>query len=113
MESPLLSRTPSPSPMQTFPTSPNPPWKDTAEDSLLETLHGIPLAIMQGRVHAYEGYTPEQVTFPMRVLGCMGINTVIVTNAAGGIRRDMRQGDLVLISDHINFTGSNPLDRPQ
>ncbi len=75
-------------------------------------LNGVPLAIMQGRVHAYEGYTPEQVTFPMRVLGCLGINTVIVTNAAGGIRRDMRQGDLVLISDHINFTGSNPLIGP-
>jgi purine-nucleoside phosphorylase len=75
-------------------------------------LHGIPLAIMQGRVHGYEGYTPEQVTFPMRVLGCMGITTVIVTNAAGGIRRDLRQGDLVLISDHINFTNSNPLIGP-
>lgn len=72
-------------------------------------LRGIPLAIMQGRVHAYEGYAPEQVTFPMRVLGRMGISTVIVTNAAGGIRRDLRQGDLVLISDHINLTGSNPL----
>ena len=63
---------------------------------------------MQGRVHAYEGYAPEEVTFPMRVLGRMGISTAIVTNAAGGIRRDLRQGDLVLISDHINLTGTNP-----
>ena len=76
------------------------------------SLRGIPLAIMQGRVHAYEGYSPEQVTFPMRVLGRMGIGTVIVTNAAGGIRRDLRQGDLVLISDHINLTGTNPLVGP-
>ena len=75
-------------------------------------LAGIPLAILQGRVHAYEGYAPEQVTFPMRVLGRMGIGTVIVTNAAGGIRRDLHQGDLVLISDHINFTGANPLVGP-
>jgi purine-nucleoside phosphorylase len=75
-------------------------------------LHDVPIAIMQGRVHAYEGYTPEQVTFPMRVLGCLGIETAIVTNAAGGIRRDLRQGDLVLISDHINFSGSNPLIGP-
>lgn len=75
-------------------------------------LHGVPLAIMQGRVHAYEGYAPEQVTFPMRVLGRLGIKTVIVTNAAGGIRRDLQQGDLVLISDHINFTGTNPLIGP-
>lgn len=79
---------------------------------VLGALHGVPLAIMQGRVHAYEGYSPEQVTFPMRVLGRLGITTVIVTNAAGGIRRDLRQGDLVLISDHINFTSSNPLIGP-
>jgi purine-nucleoside phosphorylase len=70
---------------------------------------GTPLVVMQGRVHAYEGYTPEEVTFPIRVLGRLGIATLIVTNAAGGIRLDLRQGQLVLISDHINFSGRNPV----
>lgn len=76
------------------------------------TLNGVPIAVMQGRVHAYEGYSPAAVTFPMRVLGRLGIKTVIVTNAAGGIRMDMEQGQMVLISDHINFTGTNPLTGP-
>jgi purine-nucleoside phosphorylase len=75
-------------------------------------LRGVPVTVMQGRVHGYEGYTPEQVAFPVRVLGCLGIDTMIVTNAAGGIRSDLEQGQLVLISDHINFTGSNPLIGP-
>jgi purine-nucleoside phosphorylase len=70
---------------------------------------GTPVVVMQGRVHAYEGYTPEEVTFPIRVLGRLGIATLIVTNAAGGIRLDLRQGQLVLISDHINFSGRNPV----
>jgi len=72
-------------------------------------LNGVAVAVMQGRVHGYEGYTPDEVTFPVRVLGRLGIETVIVTNAAGGIRANFEQGQLVLISDHINFTGSNPL----
>jgi purine-nucleoside phosphorylase len=72
-------------------------------------LAGVPVAAMQGRVHGYEGYSPLEVTFPMRVLGQLGIGTVIVTNAAGGIRTTLKQGELVLISDHINLTGSNPL----
>ena len=67
---------------------------------------------MQGRVHAYEGYSPEEVTFPVRVLGRLGITTLIVTNAAGGIRLDLQQGQLVLISDHINFSGRNPVSGP-
>ena len=62
---------------------------------------------MQGRVHAYEGYAMEQVTFPTRVLGLLGVRTLIVTNAAGGIRADIAQGSLVAISDHINLTGTN------
>jgi purine-nucleoside phosphorylase len=62
---------------------------------------------MQGRVHAYEGYSMEQVTFPMRVLGMLGCRKLIVTNAAGGIRKDIPEGFLVAISDHINLTGMN------
>jgi purine-nucleoside phosphorylase len=65
--------------------------------------------VMQGRVHAYEGYSPQEVTFPIRVLGRLGITTLVVTNAAGGIRLDLQQGQLVLLSDHINLTGRNPL----
>ncbi|HEY0796484.1 MAG TPA: purine-nucleoside phosphorylase, partial [Acidisarcina sp.] len=72
-------------------------------------LAGIPVAVMQGRVHGYEGYSPFEVTFPMRVLGRLGIATVVVTNAAGGIRTTLKQGELLLISDHINLTGTNPL----
>jgi purine-nucleoside phosphorylase len=73
---------------------------------------GIPLAVMQGRVHGYEGYTPEQVIFPIRVLRRMGVRRLVVTNAAGGIRDDYTVGQLVLIRDHINFTGRNPLAGP-
>jgi purine-nucleoside phosphorylase len=73
------------------------------------TIAETPVAVMQGRVHAYEGYSPEEVTFPIRVLGRLGITTLVVTNAAGGIRLDLRQGQLVVLSDHINFTGRNPV----
>lgn len=79
---------------------------------IVGTIAGIPVAVMQGRVHGYEGYEPDQVTFPMRVLGCLGIKTAIVTNAAGGIRVGMEPGELVLLSDHINFLGRNPVSGP-
>jgi len=69
----------------------------------------VPVAAMQGRVHLYEGYSPEEVTFPIRVFARMGICAVILTNAAGGINLSYSQGALVLISDHINLQGSNPL----
>jgi purine-nucleoside phosphorylase len=74
---------------------------------VLGTIGGVPVAVMQGRVHAYEGYAMEQVTFPARVLGLLGCATLIVTNAAGGIRADWAPGSLVAISDHINLTGHN------
>jgi len=64
---------------------------------------------MQGRVHFYEGYTAQQVAFPMRVLGRLGIRSAILTNAAGGINTKYNQGALVVISDHINLQGINPL----
>ncbi len=72
----------------------------------------IPVAAMQGRVHLYEGYSPQQVAFPMRVFGRMGIRSVILTNAAGGINLSYQQGALVLIRDHINLQGANPLVGP-
>src|SRR5437763_5889146 len=70
---------------------------------------GIPLAAMQGRVHLYEGYSPQQVAFPMRVFGRMGVRAVILTNAAGGINLKYKQGALVVVTDHINLQGQNPL----
>jgi purine-nucleoside phosphorylase len=70
---------------------------------------GVPVAVMQGRVHAYEGYSSEEVTFPVRVLGRMGVKTLVLTNAAGGINEGLRQGQLVLIADHINLSGRNPV----
>ena len=74
---------------------------------VLGTIAGVPVAGMQGRVHAYEGYSLSEVTFPTRVLGLLGCKTLIVTNAAGGINTGYRQGSLVAISDHINLTGTN------
>jgi purine-nucleoside phosphorylase len=73
------------------------------------TLGGSPVVVMQGRVHFYEGYPAKDVTFPMRVLGALGIRAVILTNAAGGISDRYRIGQLVLIADHINMMGWNPL----
>jgi len=75
-------------------------------------LGGTPVVVMQGRVHFYEGYTPQQVTFPMRVLGMLGVRAVVLTNAAGGIQQGYRVGQLVVLSDHINQMGWNPLTGP-
>lgn len=72
----------------------------------------IPVAGMQGRVHLYEGYSPKDVVFPIRVFARMGVKAVILTNAAGGIKREFTQGRLVVISDHINLQGVNPLTGP-
>jgi purine-nucleoside phosphorylase len=69
----------------------------------------VPVAAMQGRAHLYEGYSAEQVAFPVRVLGRMGILALVITNAAGGINTKYKQGALVVISDHINLQGHNPL----
>jgi purine-nucleoside phosphorylase len=75
-------------------------------------LGGVPAVIMQGRVHFYEGYSPQQVTFPMRVLGMLGLRAVVLTNAAGGIAEGSRIGQLVALADHINLMGFNPLVGP-
>jgi purine-nucleoside phosphorylase len=69
----------------------------------------VVVAAMQGRVHFYEGYSLREVVFPMRVLGRLGIRAAILTNAAGGINTDFKQGALVVIRDHIDLQGSNPL----
>jgi len=69
----------------------------------------VPVAAMQGRVHFYEGYAPHEVIFPMRVMRRMGVRAVLLTNAAGGINPDFKQGCLVVLRDHINLQGTNPL----
>lgn len=78
-------------------------------------LAGAPVCVMQGRFHFYEGYSMAQTTFPVRVMRRMGIETLILTNAAGGINPDYAVGDLMAINDHINFlgmAGANPLRGP-
>jgi purine-nucleoside phosphorylase len=82
---------------------------------VLGRLEGISVVVMQGRVHFYEGYPMQQVVFPVRVMQAMGIQSLIVTNAAGGLNPAFRPGDLMLITDHINLigmAGNNPLFGP-
>ncbi|MEF9951843.1 MAG: purine-nucleoside phosphorylase [Clostridium sp.] len=73
------------------------------------TLSGKKVIMMQGRFHFYEGYNMSEVTFPIRVMAYMGCKSLIVTNAAGGVNTSFKPGDLMIISDHINFSGTNPL----
>jgi purine-nucleoside phosphorylase len=76
---------------------------------VIGTVAGVAVAAMQGRVHLYEGYSAKEVAFPMRVFARMGIGAVILTNAAGGINTGYSQGALVVLRDHINLQGANPL----
>jgi purine-nucleoside phosphorylase len=76
---------------------------------VIGTLEGTPVVAMQGRVHYYEGYTMDEITFPIRIFSEMGVTSLIATNAAGGVNLSYSPGDLVAISDHINYMGTNPL----
>jgi len=67
---------------------------------------------MEGRFHLYEGYTPYEITFPVRVMSKLGIKYLLISSAAGGLNRNFKAGDLMVVTDHINFTGSNPLAGP-
>lgn len=71
-----------------------------------------PVLALNGRAHLYEGYDAKEITFPVRVLGALGIRTLIVSNACGGMNPDYSTGDIMLIEDHINLMGSNPLEGP-
>ena len=75
-------------------------------------LAGIPVAVLAGRAHVYEGYTPQQVVYGIRTLDRLGVDSVILTNAAGAVNPQLRPGQLALISDHINLLGVNPLTGP-
>jgi len=73
---------------------------------------GAPLAIMAGRIHAYEGHAPQSIALPIRVLRKLGAERLILTNASGGLKADMATGTLMIVTDHINFSGTNPLVGP-
>lgn len=77
------------------------------------TFKGVPLFVMAGRVHAYEGYGAEEVVFPARVLSTLGVKMLILTNAAGAVNTAFKPGELMILTDHINWTGLNPLAGPE
>jgi purine-nucleoside phosphorylase len=79
---------------------------------VLGRLQGVPTVVLQGRFHLYEGYPMEQVAFPTRAICSLGIHTLVLTNAAGGVNTRFRAGDLMLIEDHLNLMGDNPLKGP-
>ena len=86
--------------------------EEHAGELVVGTLAGQQVAVMSGRHHCYEGYTPQEVTFPVRVLRALGCDTMIVTNAVGGMNPLMPRGTIVLVIDHINLMGVNPLIGP-
>ncbi|HVR71865.1 MAG TPA: purine-nucleoside phosphorylase [Vicinamibacteria bacterium] len=79
---------------------------------LLGRSNGVPVAVMSGRVHYYEGYRPPEVVFPVRVLARLGVKVLVLTNAAGSVNVNYKPGELMVISDHINLMGTNPLVGP-
>jgi len=79
---------------------------------VLGTFAGVPLAVMKGRAHLYEGHPASRVVFGVRVLGRLGAGTLVVTNACGGVRESLTPGELVLVSDHLNLQGTSPLVGP-
>ena len=103
---------PVPIPYRDIPGYPQPSAEGHAGRLVIGRMNGVPVAAMQGRVHLYEGLSPKDLVFPMRVFGRMGIRAVILTNAAGGIARELKPGCLVVLQDHINLQGTNPLIGP-
>jgi len=99
-------------PYSDIPSFPTSTVEGHAGQLVLGQLEGKPVVAMAGRVHFYEGYTLAEVVFPIRVMHALGATALIVSNAAGGINRQWYAGDLMVIADHINFMGSNPLIGP-
>lgn len=99
-------------PYQDVPHFPRSTVHAHAGELLLGRLGGKPVIALSGRFHYYEGYSLQQVTFPVRVARALGVKTLIVSNACGGLNPQFRAGDIMLITDHINFIGDNPLIGP-
>lgn len=99
-------------PYADIPHFPRPTAVGHAGKLVFGTINEIPIVVMAGRAHLYEGYTPQQVTYGVRTMAALGVKTLILTNAAGAINADYRVGDLVIMSDHINLQGLNPLTGP-
>jgi len=99
-------------PYRAIPHFPVPGVAGHAGELVLGRLEGRPVAALAGRAHLYEGYTAEQVAFPIRVLASLGTPVLILTNVAGGLHPALRRGELMLLSDHLNLTGTNPLVGP-
>lgn len=99
-------------PYEDIPNFPHSTVESHAGELHLGRLAGRPVAVMKGRVHFYEGYTMQQVAFPVRVLKALGCGTLIVTNSCGGMNPDMPAGTIVVTTDHINLMGANPLIGP-
>ena len=96
-------------PYQDIPEFPVSTVEGHAGQLVIGELSGKKVVAMQGRFHFYEGYSMNQVTFPVRVMKLLGVQTLVVTNAAGSVNESFQPGDLMLITDHINFMGTNPL----
>lgn len=92
-----------------IPNFPSPKITGHSKELLLGEMEGVKVAVMRGRAHYYEGYTPADIGIPIRTLKRLGAKILVVTNAAGGINQSYKRGDLVLIYDHINLMGINPL----
>ena len=99
-------------PYQDIPHFPCSTVQGHAGQMLIGKLSGVPILCMQGRMHLYEGYSAAQLAIPIRTLKLLGIETLILTNAAGGLLEDHPAGSLMIIDDHINFSGQNPLIGP-
>lgn len=96
-------------PYENIPHFPVSTVESHAGELVFGTLGDVPVVAMKGRFHRYEGYTLQQVTFPVRVMKALGIEYLLISNAAGGMNPSYDPGDLVIIEDHVNFTGDNPL----
>ena len=99
-------------PYSDIPDFPQPTVEGHSGAFVFGTKQGKFVVALQGRLHYYEGFTQRQLTLPIRVLAAVGVKTLLLTNAAGGVNLGFKPGDLMLISDHINYSGSNPLIGP-
>lgn len=99
-------------PYATIPHFPIPTVESHGGRLILGILNHRPVVVMQGRVHYYEGYEPQEITHPVRVMKELGIHTLILSNAAGGLNPEFQAGDIAVITDHINLTSINPLRGP-